>query len=207
MEIKNSMKKLIVLILTSGLLPCLFAQELLPKEEAKSYAELTRKNPKLLETAPLKCEVDMENPVAIRDGDYGGMLLVDKNFTAEKFGQLVNKRLPVAELWLYHLGPMRNGELVPNTELNIIALPTNEGEVRLPLCILGVIKNRQDKLELLVFSKEKKPILRVPLKTIDEKQTAPVSISGEKENESGTIIVKLFGKHEAKFQVTELLLD
>jgi hypothetical protein len=207
MEIKNSMKKLIVLILTSGLLPCLCAQELLSKEEAQTYAQLTRKNPKLLESTPVKCEVDIANPVALREGDYGGMLLTDKNFTAEKFGKLGEKRLPVAEFWLYHLGPMRNGELVSDSELNIIALPTDDGTVKVPLCILGVVKNNQDKLELQVFGKEKKPILQLPLKAINEKQTTPVAVSAERESESGTIIVKLFGKHEARFQVTELLLD
>ena len=207
MEIKNSMKKLIALILTSGLLPCLYAQELLPKEEAQSYAQLTRKNPKLLESVPLKCDVDLINPIAVRDGDYGGMFLTDKNFSVEKLGQLTNKRLPVGELWLYHLGPMRSSELIPTSELNIIPLSTDEGEMKIPLCVLSVIKNRQDKLEMLVFGKEKKPILRVPLKSIDEKQATPVVISGERESESGTVILKLYGKYEAKISVTELLLE
>jgi histidyl-tRNA synthetase len=70
-----------------------------------------------------------------------------------------------------------------------------------------VIKNRQDKLEMLVFGKEKKPILRVPIKSINEKQTTPVVISGERESESGTVVIKLYGKFEAKISVTELLLE
>ena len=179
------------------------AQEILDREETKRYAELTHRDPKLLEKAPLKIKANLDKAIAAREGEHGGLIIPDAGLTAEALAKVENDVLPVAEVWLYRLGPMADGRLVAEEKLNVITIKTDDNTAKVPLCVTGVRK-KDGKLELLVYGKAKEPVVTVPLTPIDTKQTLPVEVEAEAGGDSGKVTLKLVGKYKATIEVTEL---
>ena len=66
-------------------------------------------------------------------------------------------------------------------------------------------KSADGKLELLIYGKEKEPIVKVPMKatTSSAAQENPIEISAERKDEGGLVTLRLVGKYEASFMVTE----
>ncbi len=199
------MKKTLTLLALLPLLSSLSAQELLSREDARRYAELTRRDPQLLAKSPLKIQPKLDQAVAARQGDYGGLVIPAADLTAEALAKVGPDILPIGELWLHHLGPMKDGRLIAEEDLHIITIRHEDATTKVPLCIAGVRKAK-DQLELVLLGKTKEPILTVPLKPIDAKQDLPIALTAEAYGDSGKITLKLLGKHAASLDVTELVL-
>jgi len=60
-----------------------------------------------------------------------------------------------------------------------------------------------DDLELLVYGKDKKPVLTVPLKTISRSQENVVDMVAERKDDGGLLTLRFLGKYEASFMVTD----
>lgn len=199
------MKKTLLLLSLISVASSMCAQELLSRDETKQYADLTHRDPKLLEKTPIKITADLDKAIAAREGEYGGMVVPDRGLTAEALAKVEGNVLPVGEIWMLHLGPMADGRLIDEKKLNIITLDSGSTSVKVPLCVAGVRKTN-DKLELVVYGKDKEPILCQPLKSISAKQTLPIEMDAEKGSEGGKITLKLLGKYQATLEVTELQL-
>ena len=99
---------------------------------------------------------------------------------------------------------MHNGEAVSESKLRIATVKTPEGdELKVPQCALGVRRLAGGELELLVFGKDKEPLFKVALKRIDAKQETPLEMDAERGDESAQVSLKILGKYEAKFKVTQ----
>ena len=193
---------ILVLLSTLQLAP---AQERLSSEEALKYANAVSADAKQLKGTPLATDVDTQKPVALRDGEYGGMVLPQKELDAEKIAKAGKEAItPIGQLWLLKLTPMRDGEAISSSKLRLASVQADGSEVTVPQCALGVRRTGDDKLELVVFGKDKDPILTAPMKAIDTKQELPIDLSAERESDSGRLTVKILGKYQASFQVTEL---
>jgi hypothetical protein len=82
---------------------------------------------------------------------------------------------------------------------------THEGDqAKVTQYALGVQRNGTGALELLVFGKDKEPVVKVPLKTMDAKQDVPIDLSAERESDSGKVTLKILGKYTATISVTAL---
>jgi hypothetical protein len=197
---------LITLTLISGL-QLASAQERLSHETALRYAKLAGADTQQLQGTPIPTTVDLSQPVAMRDGEFGGMVLPQAKLTPEMLAKADDKVLPIGQLWLLRLAPMSGGEAVAKDKLRVATVKTPDGEeVKSPQCTLGVKRNSTGALELLVFGKDKEPLLKVSLKAIDTKQESPLELDAERESESAQVSLKILGKYEAKFKVTELEL-
>lgn len=197
---------LIVLTLLIGL-PLAQAQERLSQEQALRLAKLVGADTNQLQHTPIPTSVDLEKAVAMRDGEFGGLVLPEARLSAEALAKAGEKVLAIGQLWLRGLTPMRDGEGVPEAKLRIATVKTQEGdEVKAPQCALGVQKNSAGELELLVFGKDKEPVLKVALKKIDTKQESPLEVDAERGSESAQVRLKILGKYEAAFKVTQLEL-
>ena len=201
----NMMKQTTVLTILLGALSVVSAQERLSQEEALKYATIVSADAKQLKGTPIPTDVDTKKPVAVREDEFGGMLLPQKNLTAESLAKAGKEVTPVGQLWLYQLTPMKDGEAIGADKLRLATLYAGGSEVKAPQCALGVRRTDAGTLELLVFGKGKEPILTAPLKAIDTKQEMPLDIAAERESESGKLTVKILGKYQATFHVT--LLD
>lgn len=197
------MKKALIALVLGAILPLVSAQEHLPRTEALQYAFLVSTDLSQLLGTPIPTDVDLKRVVAMRDGDYGAMVLPEAKLSAETFAKAGDKFVPVGQLWLHKLTPMRNYWGVPNHELRLASVPYDEGVATVPQCALGVRRN-DGKMELGVFGNSKEPLLVVPLKPVQAKQQQPVEMSAERTDDGGRITLRFLGQYEASLMVTEL---
>ena len=92
-------------------------------------------------------------------------------------------------------------------KLRVATVKTQDGEeFKVPQCVLGVQRDSAGKLELLVFGKDKNPVLKALLKESEARQETPLEMDAERGNDGAKVSLKILGKYEAKFDVTELML-
>jgi hypothetical protein len=178
------------------------AQEKLPREEALVYAKIV--SPFTKQAGGIATDVDIQKPVVVKDEDYAGMALPQKNLNAESIAQASETPVPIGQLWLHKLTPMRDGSGLPADKLRLVSVRHEGEEITVPACALGAQRNRSGALELLVFGKDKEPILKLPLKKIETTQELPIDITAERTGEGAAVTLKILGKYEAKLKVTEL---
>jgi hypothetical protein len=179
------------------------AQERVPREEALKAAALISADPKQMQGTPIPSNVDLKQPVAMRDGEFAGMVLPEAKLSLDAFTQAGDKIVPVGQLWLLRLAPVVDGAAVPKEKLRLATIE-HDGETHtLPQCTLGARKTSSGGLELLIFGKSKEPLLKVALKTIDAKQDMPLDMDADRGSESAEVTLKILGKYEAKFKVTQ----
>lgn len=201
------MKQIIIVLTLLIGLPLAQAQERLSQEQALRLAKLVGADANQLKGTPIPTSVDLEKPVALRDGEFGGMVLPEAKLSAEGLAQAGEQVVAIGQLWLRGLTPVRDGQGVSEANLRIATVKTKDGEeVKVPQCALGVRRVAGGELELLVFGKDKEPLLKVALKKIDAKQESPLEMDAERGDESAQVSLKILGKYEAKFKVTQLEL-
>jgi len=197
---------------SSILLSCLLVagqsggQTLLSPGEARHYAALTRQDPQSLEKLPLQIQADLSGPIGLTEGDYGGLLIPDARLRLKAVQEAQAAPTPVAELWFHHLAPMKDGWAVSEADLYLVEV-TNDGErIKVPCCPVGIRKGDQGGLELLVYGKGKQPLLVLPMRAVNRPGAAPVEFLAERDrDDAGQITIRLFGKYEGQFRVTELI--
>lgn len=179
------------------------AQERLSREEALKFAFSACSDLKQMQGTPIPTDPDVKRPVVLREGDYGAMLLPETKLTADTIAHTGKDATPIGQLWLHKLAPLNDGSVVNEVQLQMISVNSPEGLVTAPLCALGAGRNADGKLELLVFGKSKAPVLRAPLKEIQSAQDNPIELSAERNDNGALLTVRILGKYEAQFMVTD----
>ena len=179
------------------------AQEQLPRQEALKYAFIVSADlPAMLKT-PIPTDPDVKRPVALRDGDYGGMVLPETKLRAEVFSKAGKEVAPVGQLWLLKLVPLSDGQPVPASKLRMVEVKSEDVQATVCCCALGVRKAGEDELELLVYGKDKEPVIRAPLHAISRQEEDPIAMSAERKDDGGHLTLRFLGKYEATFIVTD----
>jgi hypothetical protein len=199
------MKRILTTIALLTLVQLCPAQEKLSRDEAQPYADAVSADTKQLSGTPIPTDVDTQQPVAIRDGEFGGLVLPQKNLKADDLAKSTNNVVPIGQIWFLKLAPMLDGQVAPTEKLRLAKVNADGEEFTVPQCALGVRRKNADALEMVIFGKSKEPLLSVPLKAINVKQDAPLDLAAERESESGKVTVKILGKYEGSFSVTEFV--
>ena len=201
-ELDSYMKRtLIAAVLLAGLLATQ-AQERMSREETLQVAFYTCLDLKAMLATPIPTDPDVKRPVAVKDGDFGGMVLPESKLSADTFANAGTEAKSVGQLWLRGLAPMNAGQVVPADKLRTVHVQAMGQEADAVCCALGVCKNTDGGLELALFGKDKEPVTRVALKPISGQQENPIEVSAERKDDSGVLTVKFLGKYEATFSVT-----
>ena len=200
------MKRILLAVTLLAALQLASAQEKLSREEALPYAKAVSADSKQLNATPVPTDVDAEQPVVLKDGEFGGMVLPQKNLKVEAIAKAGETAVPVGQLWLKQLTPMRNGEAIAKDRLRLVTVRAEGDEVTAPQCGLAVRRNPAGSLELLVYGKTKEPVLTVALKPMDATQSMPLDLEAEREGDAGKVTLKILGKYQATMSVTELEL-
>ncbi len=200
------MKKTLIAAALLAALQLVSAQEKVSRDEALAYAKAAGTDAKQLNGTPIATDVDTQQPVAMREDEYGGMVLPQKKLKAEDIAKATETPVPVGQLWLHKLTPMKDDDAISEDKLRIAKVELEGSEASVPQCALAVRRTSAGTLELLVYGKAKEPLLAVPLKSIDAKQDVPIDVSAQRNYESGSITLKIVGKYEACIKVTELTL-
>ncbi len=198
------MKHTLLTLTVLGTLASASAQEKLPREEALKYAFIVAGDLKQLQATPIPTDVDVKQPVVIHDGDFGGMVLPEAKLNADAIAKAGEKIVPLGQVWLLKLTPMKDGEAVAASKLRMVTLSHEGDQAKVAQCALGAQRNSSGALELLVFGKDQEPVVKVPLKTMDAKQDVPIDLSAERESDSGKVTLNILGKYTATVSVTQL---
>ena len=197
------MKRILTTIALLTLVQLCPAQEKLSRDEAQQYADAVSADTKQLNGTPLATDVDTQQPVAIREGEFGGMVLPQKNLKADDLAKSTNNVVPIGQIWFLKLAPMLDGQVAPTEKLRVAKVNADGQEFSVPQCALGVRRKNAETLEMVIFGKSKEPLLAIPLRAINAKQESPIDLAAERDSESGKVTVKILGKYEGTFSVTE----
>jgi hypothetical protein len=193
-------KSLVTLLIVSLLIPLAQAQEKAPPEEARKIAGQLAEHQFTIENPQVEIKADSEKAALLKADGIGVLIILDKNLSAKSFENIDKEMVPVAQMWSLKVVPAADGKATPDAKLRIISLDTDDKHYKLPLCLLGARK-KADKLELVVFGKDKEPLLTLPL-TKSGSGSGEVDISGEKKSEdSGELTFTFPGKYQAKLGV------
>ncbi len=198
------MKRILIAVTLLTTLQFASAQEKLSLEQSLPYAKAVSADAKQLNGTPIATDVDAQQPVVVKDADYGGMVLPQKNLKVDAIAKAGETAVPIGQLWLKKLTPMRDGEAIGRDSLRLATVQADGMEVTAPQCALAVRRKAGGDLELLVYGKGKDPVLTVALKPLDAKQTTPLDLTAEREGDVGNLTLTILGKYQAKFSVTEL---
>lgn len=198
------MKKSIIVLTLVTAMNLGFAQERLSQDEALKYATLIGSNAKQLKATPIATDVDIKQPVGVKDEGYGGLVLPQKNLTAETLSSVSEQVVPIGQIWFHKLTLMKDGEPLPESKLLMASFSHEGEEIRVPQCALGVRRNKDGALELLVYGKGKDAVIIVPLKPDTATLSTPIDVQAERESDSGRVTLKILGKYKASITVTAL---
>jgi hypothetical protein len=180
-----------------------WAQQRVPQQQAARFAKMFAEHAAKISNPQLKTDVDPEKACALAVGEARIMLIPEKGLSEDTFRKASQDVVPVGQLWMRLLVPAMDGKAVSADRLRIVTIPGLNNE--LPLSLVGVHKGSGDQLELVLYGKEREPILRVPLRKVEVKQEQePVQLDGkEGENHTGILTLKILGKYEAQITVTK----
>jgi hypothetical protein len=81
-----------------GLFTSASAQERMDLSKAKHYAQITRQNTEQFKHAPLSFEADIEQPVALANDSFGGLVMVYGKSKTPLFTVNLTEREPFQEM-------------------------------------------------------------------------------------------------------------
>ena len=182
------------------------AQETIALEEAQKIAQKLASVRIEPSDQPFTVEIDADKPVGIKGGEAGLILMPDKRFNADSLANADKKVTPVAQLWTYKINLANNGMTLENGKLRTITVRDGDKTRDVQLFLLGVAKNEQGVVELLIFGKGSEPVLRVPLsKSGGGTQNLPIEISGRKSGEdSAALTLNLSGQYSAEITAVKV---
>jgi hypothetical protein len=127
------------------------------------------------------------------------MIIPDKAFTADKLAATGEAITPVGQLWTADAIVAVSGRAPAKERLRFFTIKDGEGERKVQLYLVGASKNAQGALELIVFGKDKEPLIRIPIDKFPVgSQQVPIELSGHKNDEdSGTLTLSLLGQYKA----------
>jgi hypothetical protein len=190
----------LLLVLLAGLAAAQ-AQQHVPREDALKAAFLLSADLKQMLGTPIPTDPDVKRPVAMREGERGAMVLPEAKLSPEALAKAGQEVVPVGQLWLRGATLQTDGQSPKPESLLPVTLATGDRSATVLLCALGVRKNPEGKLELLIYGKGKEPLLRTPLKPIAGQQENPIEMAGEEQGGGALLTLKILGKHEASFML------
>ena len=176
-------------------------QEAVPRDEAlKAAFQLCRDLPTMLGT-PIPTDPDVKRPVAIHAEHRGLMILPESKLSLDAVAKAGPDAAAIGQLWLLKVIPMVDGQPAKADKLQMVTPKDDKENRTVALCALGVRKGTDGRPELLVYGKDKEPLLHVALTPISDKQENPIEVSAEPQGDGATVTLKILGKYSASFAV------
>jgi hypothetical protein len=149
---------------------------------------------------------DVEKPSGIKAaGETGLLALPDKRLTPDSLAAAGKEISALGHLWMRNVVPAVNGAAPDPGKLRIVPVSDNDKEVKVEVYYMGFTKADADSLELVIYGKDKVPLVKVPLvKTDAAASSTPIALDGHKEDENtGVLVITVFGSYKADVTVTK----
>ncbi len=196
------MKQLMALavVLVAGVT---LAQERIAPEDARRYAQLFVETAAKTTNLPLLVKADADKPFGLKKDDVGVMIIPSSSLTEEALQNAGKEVTPLGQLWARSLTLVVKDQLVSNDKLQVVKVTINDQEHSLPLFLLGVRKQEDGSLEMVIYAREKEPLLTVPLQKRESKQEMPIELEGRGENDRGVLTLNILGKYQAQLTLAK----
>jgi len=179
------------------------AQEILPREEAVKAAAILNFDLEQLADTPIPTDADVKRPYGLRAGHRGVLVVPEAKLTSAAIASAGSQTIPIGQLWLAEVVPMRDGDPIPVDELKMVEIEYEGHEITLPVCVLGVRRGEAKRLEILVYGRGAEPLLIVPLREIRRDQAWPIEMAAQSESDvSARLTLVLAGVYQASFSIT-----
>jgi hypothetical protein len=176
-------------------------QEALSREQAlKAAFRLCSDLPKMLDT-PIPTDPDVKRPVGVHAENRGLVILPESKLGLDAVAKAGPDAVAIGQLWLLKIVPVVGGQPVKADRLRIVNVSGDNETAAVVLCALGVRKGADGRPELLVYGKDKEPLVHVALTQISGKQENPVEVSAEQQGDGAMLTLRILGKFSASFPV------
>jgi hypothetical protein len=197
------MKKMIGILSIAAAAAFTQAQDVVPREDALKYAFAACADLKNMQQTAIPTDPDVKRPVVLRDGEYGLMVLPEAKLNAKSLEAASGKVVPIGQLWAHKLAPLKGDSLVESGLYHVVPLRTEEGTIEAPMFALGFRKTSDGNGELLLFGKNKEPIVVAAAKPSTGSQANWIDVSVERASDRGVITLSILGKYTATLDMTD----
>lgn len=169
----------------------------------KQIVELAEKDAQ----APFKLEGDTSKANGLYEPGAGGLIIVPvkgiKDGTEVKGVEGANGA-PVGYLFLHKLAPVADGKPVGDGKFPTVSFKDPEGNERHAITLRLALKKDGEKWSLLVFGKDKKPLLTAPFRAEKNGSDIPLSVAAKDiSGDQGTLVVTYVGKFAADLKLVK----
>ena len=146
-------------------------------------------------------EPDAGRAVAVKLGAHAALLVPDKRLTEAALDKAGKDVTPIGMIWLRGFTPTIAGQKPPREKLQIVNVPGSREQSDIQLCVLGVRRNGDGRIELVVLAKDQE-LVSVPLQKADSKQSLPLEMEvAEIKDTTAVLAFNLLGKYKADVPV------
>ncbi|MDW8364839.1 MAG: hypothetical protein RMK49_03220 [Abditibacteriales bacterium] len=172
--------------------------EVVPEEIAQQVIALSVEELKKVTDAPLKVEVDARQSTVLGTVEMGGVaFLTHKNVTEDALKKSDKEVVPLGVLGLYRLALVADKKTVPADKLCPGTIVIEGMTFVVSFCLVGVKTEQEGKRQLMIYGKDKEPLVKVPLNEFETKVDRSVSIECRVGGGEGTLTLNVIKKFQA----------
>jgi hypothetical protein len=173
-------------------------QERLPKDLTLRAAQVLAAEAAKLGDLPLQTRLDVPKAWGARAGQRAAILIPDQRLTEAALLKAGEEITPIGQLWLKDWAVAVAGQEPARDKQRIVTFTTGGQNHQVGLCLLGVRKNAEGTLELVLIAKDRAPLLTVPLRSGEAKQECPIELAVKKgEKTKAALNLNVLGKYQA----------
>jgi hypothetical protein len=184
------------------------AQDLqpVPDDQAKPIVEILAKEVGKVNDAQIKVEVEVDKTVVLFGGaEMGIAFMPHKGLSEESVKKSDKDVAPLGVMLLYHLTPVVDNKPVPKEKLRTLSVMIDNETIEVPVFYVGVKTETDGKRNLVIYGKDKDPLVKVALNDLETKGERPVVIEAKGvANGEGTLFVNVLKKFQSLVPLKEM---
>jgi hypothetical protein len=198
------MSKAVALIACFLLCSVARAQDPIPADQAQTVGKQLAEVAKQIDDPQIKTDVDPEKASGLHKEKRGVLVIPNKALTHEGLTGGEKTVVPVGQIWFRGVTPSVNGQAPGRERLRAMTVKIDEADHELFVFLLGARKKDSGDLELLVYGKDKEPLVALPLKKAENgAQDLPIVLDAKvNDDDTADLTLKMLGKREAVMKVT-----
>ncbi len=98
------------------------AEDRVPREQCLKIACQLSLDLKQMLNTPIPTDPDIKRPVALVRDEHGAMLLPECKLSADTFAKAGTEPASIGQMWMHKIAPLRDNQLVPPAELQLITV-------------------------------------------------------------------------------------
>lgn len=179
------------------------ANERLPSAQLAAAAKVLIDTSRRLDALPVRIDGDAAKAFGMRSGQRAAVIIPEQRLTAAALAGVGREVLPVGQLWLRDWTVILSGQAAAAEKVRSVDVSAGKQSTRLALYLLGVRKNAEGTLELVLYAQGSEPVAALPLQAAVAKQEVPIELeTSQSERSVDTYSLGLLGKYRTTLGFT-----